>query len=403
MNGRFFKSIAILSTGNLLAQAIHLVTYIVLPRFYYSPGEFGLFGFYLALYFIFFEIVNLKMDQAIMLPAEKREARELLGLAWLLAGVVSTALFFILLSVAQVTDRITGPTAFFLGAGLLAGGLMQPAMVWLNRKRRYVAMGGVRVVQALTTLGASIAAWHLFRDSLNGLIAGFVAGLSAAAVLALFLAGPVSISLPDRATINRYSQFLRYGSASSLISTLSRNLPVFMIRPVFGESALGWYTLAVKYLNAPVGLLTAAVGQVYYRDASRAGAQDLRRLTRSVIGYILLLALVPVVALLFTAPALVEWVFGEAWRPAGQVVRVLVLWYYVAYASGPVSMLLDVKLKLRWELTYNILLLAGRALALATVFWWKDFFGILGLYALVGLLFNIWLLIYVMRLSGRHD
>jgi len=401
LNRRFLRSIAILSTGNFVAQAINFVTYLILPRYFYSPEEFGVFGLFLALYYILFEIINLKMDQSVMLPKSDDEAASLLGLSWLIASFFSVFLFIAVWIANSFLHRLEPVLPLALAFCLILGGVMQPAMVWLNRKRAYVRMGHVRVVQAVVTFVASVLGYYYLQEVINGLIFGFAAGLLAAVMVVIFNVRSVNISIANRNVIARYKQFIKFGSWSSMISTLSKNLPAFVLRNAFGDAVLGWYTLATKYLNAPIGIFSTSIGQVYFRDASTAGPEELKIMTRLVIRNILLVTIIPVLVLLFSGADIMEWFFGEQWRASGLMIQVLILWYFVAFASGPVSMLLDVKMKLKWELGYNILLLTGRALALLSAIWLKDVYYVLALYALVGIVFNGWLLNYVLKLSGQ--
>jgi len=341
------------------------------------------------------------MDQAVMLPERDDEAASLLGLSWSIAAVFSLLLFLVLWATNYYLGRMPGTLILALSFCLLLGGFMQPAMVWLNRKGAYVNMGNVRVVQAIVTFGASVAGYYYLHGILNGLVFGFTTGLLFAVFGLLYSVRNANVRIADMPLVMRYKEFIKFGSWSSMISTLSRNLPAFVLRNAFGDAMLGFYTLATKYLNAPVGIFASSIGQVYFRDASKAGPEVLKKMTREVIKSILLLSVIPVLVLLFTGPDLMQWFFGPEWRPSGLMIRVLILWYFVAFASGPVSMLLDIKLKLRWELVYNILLLFGRGLALMSALWLKDVYYVLGLYAFVGIVFNIWMLKYILKLSGE--
>ena len=401
MSRNFIRSIAILSGSNLVAQLINFITYLLLPKYFYSPEDFGVFGLFLALYFVLFEVINLKMDQSIMLPDNETEAKGLLGFSWMVAWLLSGGILVVLLIFNSIFHWLDPLLPVFLAISLIMGGLIQPAMVYLNRQSQYLKMGNVRIAQAVVTLIGSIGGYYFFHHLVNGLILGFMLGQLVAVLLVTVLTSS-DIHMAEKKVIMRYRQFIQYGSISSMISTLSRNLPAFVIKPLFGNAALGWYTLAIKYLNAPVGIFSSSVAQVYFKEASNAGPEELRVLTRKVVYNILAIAAIPSLLLLFFGGDLFGLVFGEEWSKAGEIIQVLIIWYFVAYASGPVSMLLDIKLKLDWELSYNLLLLIGRAAALLTVIWWKDVFVVLAVYAIVGVIFNCILLNYVLNLS-KHN
>lgn len=399
MDKRFIRSIAILSGSNLLAQVINLITYFVLPRFFFPPEAFGVFGLFLAIFYVLVEVINLKMDQAIMLPEAEEDALSLMDHARSLALFLALVFGAIIWILNLYFHWLSNVMILCLTMSWLLGGMIQPAMIWLNRQEQYWRMGNVRVVQAVFTFGGSIMAYYLVNTWINGLIIGFLVGQLAATVVLsdLFWRRTFRWSAPELR--QRYRQFVRFGTPSSLISTLSKQLPAFFIQPFYGEAALGWYTLATKYLNAPIGIFSVSVSQVYFKDASQADPGQLHRLTRTVIRQIILLAVLPVLIILGYGPEIFKLVFGPAWMEAGKIAQVLVLWFFVSYASQPVSVLLDLKFKLKWEMFYNVFLLISRACALSLALGFYDLYTVLTVYAFIGIIFNVVLIMYTLRIS----
>jgi len=386
-----------------MAQAINLITYFILPKYFYSPEEFGVFGLYLPIYFILFEIINLKMDQSIMLPKKDEEAKQLVAFSWILAVVFSLSLYFSFWSLSFFFIALDKHIVYFLGFSLLVGGTLQPILVWLNRQKQYFRMGNIRVVQAIATLGGSILFYFNGVPGLNGLILGFICGQMIALIMASFYIPTTGWSIAKPQLFKQYKQFIQFGSLSSMISTLSRNLPAFAIKFFFSDVALGWYTVASKYLNAPIGIFATSLGQVYFKEAAIAQQPRLKELTTEIIRNIFLLVLLPTIVILFFGENLFTWALGAEWQQAGKIAEVLILWYMVAYISGPLSILIDVKMKLKWELKFNLIVLIARIASLATAFFINDVFIVLGIFALVGLVFNCVLLFYIWSLSQEDE
>src|SRR5699024_4675240 len=97
-----------------------------------------------------------------------------------------------------------------------------------------------------------------------------------------------------------------------------------LLSPYFGGSVTGWYALAVRALQTPLGLIGNAVGQVFFSSAAAAkerGAlrqETLRAFTSLVqIG----LPLLSIIGL--AAPELFAFVFGREWRVAGSYAQLL--------------------------------------------------------------------------------
>ncbi len=266
---------------------------------------------------------------------------------------------------------------YFLGFSLLVGGTLQPILVWLNRQKQYFRMGNIRVVQAIATLGGSILFYFNGVPGLNGLILGFICGQMIALIMASFYIPTTGWSIAKPQLFKQYKQFIQFGSLSSMISTLSRNLPAFAIKFFFSDVALGWYTVASKYLNAPIGIFDTSLGQVYFKEAAIAQQPRLKELTTEIIRNIFLLVLLPTIVILFFGENLFTWALGAEWQQAGKIAEVLILWYMVAYISGPLSILIDVKMKLKWELKFNLIVLIARIASLATAFFINDVFIVL--------------------------
>ena len=76
----FIKSILTLVTGSSIAQAITLLVTPILSRIY-SPADFGVFTFFMAIVGAFALIATLRYEIAIMLPKKDQEAVNIVSLS----------------------------------------------------------------------------------------------------------------------------------------------------------------------------------------------------------------------------------------------------------------------------------------------------------------------------------
>ena len=153
-------------------------------------------------------------------------------------------------------------------------------------------------------------------------------------------------------------------------------------------------------MQAPLGVVSGAVGQAYFRDASiSTNAAHLQQLTNKVLIALSSLSLIPLIICLGWGPQLFAIAFGDEWTGAGEVARWLALWYATSLVVTPLSMLLDVKGMLKWELRYNLVFLLFRLAALIVGGLSGDFALTLLLFGLTGVVFNIYLLLVVRKLS----
>ena len=69
----FLQKVTWLFSGLFLVQVINLSFALLLPKIY-SPQNFSLFGIFISTVLIFSEIINLRLDQALMIPKNEEES-----------------------------------------------------------------------------------------------------------------------------------------------------------------------------------------------------------------------------------------------------------------------------------------------------------------------------------------
>lgn len=79
----FNKNVTTLFTGTVIAQAIPIAISPILSRLY-SPDEFGVWALYVSLVMFFSVFSTGRYQFAIMLPKEKKEAINILGLSFII-------------------------------------------------------------------------------------------------------------------------------------------------------------------------------------------------------------------------------------------------------------------------------------------------------------------------------
>jgi O-antigen/teichoic acid export membrane protein len=137
-----------------------------------------------------------------------------------------------------------------------------------------------------------------------------------------------------------YSRFPRYLLVAQACNSASNHAPTLMLGAAFGAVLTGSYTLASRAMTM-VDLVASAVGQAFYPQAARqlAAGVGCGPLLRATMGRLLLLAVVvfPVAGLL--APGLFAVLFGERWRGAGEILRLLLPVYFTRFVFYPAGLL----------------------------------------------------------------
>ncbi|MBK6275794.1 MAG: hypothetical protein IPF58_14375 [Saprospirales bacterium] len=101
-SGKLFKNFTTLFVGLLLVQIINFLFSLVLPK-YFSPIQFAQFGIFTSIVFILIELINAKLEVAVMLGKNNEEAKQI---------VIAAITAAILLSI--LTTLISIPIIFFM-------------------------------------------------------------------------------------------------------------------------------------------------------------------------------------------------------------------------------------------------------------------------------------------------
>jgi O-antigen/teichoic acid export membrane protein len=184
---------------------------------------------------------------------------------------------------------------------------------------------------------------------------------------------------------------------------LGFQVPVFIISKKFGTEITGQFALSSRFVFLPLQLISAAVGQVFLADA--AGAWRAGQLPERVTRLFALLngfAMILLVPLGITAPALFELLFGEKWKVAGKFAFLLTPWLALVLTGSPLSAITVVLHRQRGEFIFQVIHFIARIgslLVSALQFGPEPAIALFSLSStFTWFLYHCW----VIRLSGAH-
>ena len=138
--------------------------------------------------------------------------------------------------------------------------------------------------------------------------------------------------------------------------------------------------------------------QVYYQKASELYNQEnsIYPIFKKMTGNLALIAVLPACIILILGENIFSFVLGNSWGEAGIYASIITLWQYFGFINRPsIASLLILKLN-HIQLIMDSIALIFRLIAIlvgALVF--KDIYITLGLFTLVGIMFNLFLISYV--------
>jgi O-antigen/teichoic acid export membrane protein len=137
-----------------------------------------------------------------------------------------------------------------------------------------------------------------------------------------------------------YRAFLLYRTPSALCFNVGTALPPTLIAAAYGVTAAGLYSFMFTVIVAPVGLAQKAVGDVFLghfialrQSDARLAQRYFQRMTLALLAA----AAVPAAALGAWGEDLFAFVFGEPWREAGHLARLIAPLFLCDLAIAPVT------------------------------------------------------------------
>lgn len=401
----FIRNVSKIFSGLFIVQVINVLFALILPRIY-APEDFALFGIFLSTTLILFEVINLRLDQALMLPKDDVESIFLYKKSIRYAVYIS-AISFLLMGILYYTHIINSShfILLWIPLSLLLQGIIQPTMTFLNRVQQYSMMNIMRISQVLVTGIISCLPFIITSEKIY-LIEGFIAGQLSVIFISSSIISKNLFTNTDKNQYNLqvYWNFPKYGAISSLLNNLSRNSIVYVLSIFFTPQIVGLYTFTNRLVQAPLGMITSSVGQIFFREASQnTSSEHLKFLTSKVERSLSLLAMIPVIIALGFGPTIFAFLFGEEWRAAGEIARYLAIWYGTSLVVTPLSMMIDIKGQLKWEMNYNIIFAICRIGLLVLGGFWGNFQGTMLLFCAVSVFFNIYLWIFVKQIISDDN
>ena len=406
--GSFARNVALITSGAILAQFITLLAATVLTRLF-SAEAFGLLGLFTAIVGLLISSANLRYELPVLISRFQSQAIALVYLCLLLAIVITVLLAIVVFLWGEpVTRLLNSPQLLhylpWIPVYVFFSGIFAVFNQWATRQREFTLIASNPVIRAIVTVAIQLFA-GVFALSSGWLIFGLVAGQVAAAVS---IAWPVwsryrSVFQIQRhqwrritLAAKRFRRFPLYSAPQGLLSSISQQMPNFILAIFFGASTVGVYWLAVRVLQMPANIMSQAVRQVFYQRISKIINQGDRPLVLMIKATTSLFALgvLAFMPVIFFGSFLFELIFGEAWIEAGAMAKWIALSAWSAFTITPSFCTLQALGAQRQLLAYEVLLFLSRNIALIIFALNGSPLQAVAAYSIVNVLFNAGLIGY---------
>lgn len=370
----FWRNVATVMTGATGAQALTLLAAPLLTRLC-TPAEMGSFSVWLGVIAVTSIVATLRVENAMVIDHGRQQQRLCFGVVAYVATLLAVTLTLGSLCACALglpsLEMVSWPAMAAVGLATWISANIQTTLAYAASHRRFGTAARIKLLQAGTIAVSQLALLYAGVDGV-ALLAGQLIGLCAGLLAGRLLLSPPRPRLRfflDRAQrdyLLKHQAFWRYSLPSSLLNTMVGQLPLFMIGIHHGALAAGLFALTQRVLAAPTALIATSILEVFKRQAVNEfeSVGNCVAVYRSTFKALVLLALPPTLVLLLFSPALFGWLFGDDWRAAGDLARILAPLCFLNFVASPLSYVFFVAGKQRMELFWQVALF----LATLTVF-----------------------------------
>lgn len=342
----FMKFFLMFFSGTLVAQIITVSLSPFLTRLY-TPGDFGVYGVYISIVSLLIVFVTGRYEYAINSTKNEEDAISLFRIvnnfSVFSSGFILVMILFVGDSIIHLFGlNINKSLLYFIPITLLLVGLLQGSTYYLNRHKKFGVLSKSKIYQSLSNGTVSIS---------GGLMSFGVIGLVVANIIGVFtsqlyqrLKGVRGHEYRRDATrlkfnMKRYKEYPLYNAPSAFFDNLAIQAPVFILLRFFSESVVGFYSLTVRVIGMPLGLISTSISQVFLSQVSELhrNNKSYKSIIIKVAKYLALVGLLPLVILSLWGPTLFAWVFGEKWYTAGEYAQILTIGYFFKFVVSPLS------------------------------------------------------------------
>jgi len=374
----FLQNVLKLFSGRAVAGVITLLAAPIIARLF-LPEHFGTAALFAALVTIITPVCTLCFDQAVVLPAEDREASGLVSIALAVAVAVAAAcaifvsIYLLVAGGLPLESRLGDWVWMVPAASLLVAGV-SIAESWQIRRKRFGNIARADVSQAAVQPTSRIIFGGLFGSSVGALILGYVLGQMAKLWILMGHRIPAfrpGINLSDLASHTQaYRDFPLYAAPARVLRLLSDNLPILLLGFLFSPAAVGFYAMARRLIGQPTQAFVMSVRKVYVQRASelRASGEQLGGLLLKSSFLLAAIGVLPLMILLAFGEDLAVWLLGERWAVAGTLLEILAPWFFAVWITTPSSATLVVMRRQKIWMASQFVLAVLRASVFAVAY-----------------------------------
>lgn len=362
--GHYWRQVVTVLGGAVAAQLLPILAAPLITRLC-SPTQMGAFSVWSGIVSIVAVGATLRLDTAMIIDRDSEAQRHCFSVVAYAASVLALCMtvFGVLawwfgLPLGNDIGLLGWLT---VGAGAWLSAYMQVTLAYATGRKAFGKASKAKICGSAAIVTLQLALLALGARA-GGLMLGQLAGMAVGIAAATRLLAPPRPRLalwPEPAQqryLRKHQAFWRLALPADLLGALVAQLPLLLIGATYGIAAAGLFGLTQRMMAAPVSLVAASVLEVFKLQSVLEFEQHghCGRAYAHTCKVLVLLGIGPAVFMCAFAPAVFAWLFGAAWRSAGEFAQLMVPLYFLNFVASPLSYVFYVVGKQKVELVWQV-------------------------------------------------
>ena len=369
LKSEFGKNILTLSGGTVFAQILPFLFYPVIARVF-TPEDFGLLAILTTIFTIMSNFATGRYELGILVAKTKQDAANLAGLTILLSFIILTVIYFILqiFFADTLSQTLHEPQLkrwlFLCPLAAFSIIIFNTYNEWCVRNGHFkkLAINKITNATAITLSKLFLGLVKLFSQ---GLIIGDVIGRIISAGSCIFRAlqqdaiafKEVSIRQMKKLA-KEFIEFPKFIMPGRLLNEIGKQLPILFFGFYFNSTEVGYFSMAMLILYAPVSMISFAIRDVFRQRANEEfkNKGNCRALYVKVLKILSFIAVIGSIVLIVCLPFIFSIFVGKQWDTAAYYAQILTIPILLSFVSMPLFDVLIIanklKINLFWQTYY---------------------------------------------------
>jgi O-antigen/teichoic acid export membrane protein len=371
---KLIKNSIILSVGTGIAQIFPFFVSIFISRVY-SPNDIGIYALFYSLCAIFGTFITLGYENIIYLGRTKTAINH-----GILLCVIITFFMSIILSVVILIV----PNSFYFKIGLsgiepyfqlfFLSFIFSTFSTLFNisfvKEGKFKFLAKAKIFFSITSALIQVIFGLMKIGALGLILANIFAYALADIILLYYLINNGILQLKRikikylKLLFTKYINFSVYMTPSSLISSISNEIPIFLLSRFFGEAIVGFYSFGQKVIILPLSFIITSVQDVFIKEASDEFLKygNCINVYKKTIKLLVPLFVLALLGFIIFTPFVFNFLFGSKWFISAKIVQVISVFFIVRALSSILSYSLILAGKQKINLFFLIILLVTTVL-----------------------------------------